>query len=186
MIVKKLERLPESGLQAYRELVRSGQFYDYMEEMMRKDMKTTQIERKAVKATIFQVLFTDNRFIGQKEATEKRIFKKLFPEIYQLLSLIKRKDKRNLPILLQQIESHLVLKVITKRITRERPSDPLFTIHDSIVTTAGNEGYVQEVITQEMEKAIGFRPRLRVERWTPENLCFGDGTPFVQSGRAAA
>jgi hypothetical protein len=167
-------------------LVRSGQFYDYMKEMMRKDMKTSHIDRKAVKASVFQLLFTDNRFIGQKEAAEKRIFKKLFPEVYQLLSLIKRKDKRNPPILLQQIESHLVLKVITKRITREHPSAPLFTIHDSIVTTAGKERYVQEIITEEMEKAIGFGPRMRIEKWAPENLCFGDRTPFVHSGRAAA
>ncbi|HEY4291239.1 MAG TPA: hypothetical protein VGN00_29260 [Puia sp.] len=184
MIVKSAERLEKSGFQAYKEIVRTGQFYDYMEEMMRRELKISHIDRKAVKAAVFQLLFTDNRFIGQKEAGKKRTFKRLFPEVYQLLSLIKRKDKRNLPILLQRIESHLVLEVITKRIARDRTSIPLFTIHDSIVTTVGNEGYVQEVIRQEMEKAVGFAPQLRAEYWMPEHLCFGDGTPFIEKAAA--
>jgi len=89
-------------------------------------------------------------------------------------------------ILLQQIESHLVLQVITKRIARERPTMPLFTIHDSIVTTEGNENYVQEIIIQEMKKAVGFGPGLRIERWTPDNLSFRDGTPFIHNLKVAA
>jgi hypothetical protein len=54
------------------------------------------------------------------------------------------------------------------------------------LVTEGNEGYVQAIIMQEMEKAIGFGPRLQVEWWTPENLCFGDGAPFIHYGKAAA
>jgi len=181
MIAKNAERQGESGFQVYKEMVMTGQFYDYMEEMMGRELKTSDIDRKAVKAAVFQVLFTDNRFIGQSEAEEKRMFKRLFPEVYQLLSLIKRKEKRNLPILLQRIESHLILRAITKRIARERPTLPLFTIHDSVATTAGNEDYIQTIITEEMTKAIGFGPRLRLEHWTPENLCFGDGMPFMQN-----
>jgi hypothetical protein len=103
-----------------------------------------------------------------------------------LLNEIKKEGKSHLPILLQQIESHLVLRVITKRIARENPCIPLFTIHDSIVTTTGNEKYVQGIVIQELEKAIGFAPQLRVERWTPENLGFTDGTPFGHNRKAAA
>jgi len=186
MLVKSFEMQPESRFQTYRELVRNGQFYDHMVELMQNELEISYVDKKAVKATIFQVLFTDNRFIGQKGASEKKIFKRLFPEVYQVLSMIKRRDKKNLPILLQQIESHLVLKVITKRIAQERPAIPFFTIHDSIVTTEGNEDYVQRIILQEMEKAIGFGPRLKVERWAPENLRFGDETPFIHSWKAAA
>jgi len=186
MLVKNFEKQTESDFQAYKELVRSGQFYGHMAERIWKEFGIRYADRKIVKATLFQVLFTDNRYIGQKDAEPKRIFQRLFPSVYKLLSMIKRKDKRNLPLLLQQIESHLILKVITKRITKERPSMPLFTIHDSVITTAGNESYVQEIIMQEMEKAVGFGPSLRMERWTPENLQFGDGTPFIHSGKAAA
>ena len=38
------------------------------------------VDRKDVKKAVFQVLFTDNRFIAQETAKPKRIFKELFPE----------------------------------------------------------------------------------------------------------
>lgn len=186
MLVKKFEMQTESDFQAYKKLVRNGEFYKHMQTLIQNELGINYGDKKEVKAAMFQVLFTDNQYIGQKDARPKRIFQKLFPSVYKLLSMIKKKDKRNLPILLQQIESHLILKVIIKRIARERPFIPLFTIHDSIVTTTGNEGYVREIIIQEMKKAVGFGPRLRVERWAPENLHFGDGTPFIHSRKMAA
>lgn len=89
MIVKRAESQKESGFQVYKEMVKTGRFYEYMEEMMERELKISHIDRKAVKAAVFQVLFTDNRFIGQSEAKDKRMFKSLFPEVYHLLSLIK-------------------------------------------------------------------------------------------------
>jgi hypothetical protein len=186
MIAEKGEKQADSGFQAYKELVRSGQFYDHMALTIQNKCGAGFTDRKAVKAMLFQVLFTDNRFIGQEEAGPKRLFKNKFPGVYQLLSEIKKAGKATLPILLQQIESHLVLQVITKRISRERPSLPIFTIHDSIVTTAGNEDYVQEIVKEELGKAVGFSPLLRVEHWSPEHLRFGDGTPFVHNRKAVA
>jgi hypothetical protein len=186
MVAENGEIQRDSGFQAYKELVRSGQFYDHMSKLIHNECGTGFTDRKAVKTMLFQVLFTDNRFIGQAEAKPKRIFKSQFPGVYQLLNEIKKPGKRNLPILLQQIESHLVLKVITKRIAREKPSLPLFTIHDSIITTAGNEEYVQSIVLEELDKAVGFTPQLRVERWAPENLQFGDGAWFIQNRKAVA
>lgn len=186
MVAENGEMQTDSGFQAYKELVRSGQFYDHMSKLIQNECGTSFTDRKAAKTMLFQVLFTDNRFIGQAEAKPKRIFKSQFPGVYQLLNEIKKPGKSNLPILLQQIESHLVLKVITKRIAREKPSLPLFTIHDSIITTAGNEEYVQRVVLEELGKVVGFAPRLRVERWTPENLQFGDGASFAHTRKAVA
>ena len=186
MIAEKGQMQTESGFQSYKELVRSGQFYDQRAILMKSEGVAGETARKAVKVMLFQVLFTDNRFIGQAEAKPKRVFKSQFPGVYQLLNEIKKTGKNKLPILLQQIESHVVLKTITKRIARERPSLPLFTIHDSIITTAGNEGYIQNVVLEELGKAIGFVPQLRVEQWSPEDLRFGDGTALVHSNKAVA
>ena len=86
-----------------------------------------------------------------------------------------------LSVLLQQIESYLVLKIICKRITNEKPRLPIFTIHDSVVTTAGHEEYVDAVIKEELEKAIGIPPAYKIEYWKPENLKFDDGTFYNAS-----
>jgi hypothetical protein len=105
--------------------------------------------------------------------------------VYELFSFIKKSDKTNLPRLLQRLESYLILLGITKRIARERPKMPIFTIHDSIVTTEGNEEYVKQVMKNEMHMAIGIAPTLSTEVWEPANLKFRDGTLFYGEERIA-
>jgi hypothetical protein len=169
-LCKAMERCSSSDLQRYQEEVRNGTFYECMQKELASQLDIDHLDRKEVKAAIFQLLFTDNRFIGQEEAKPKQMFKKSFPTVYELLSLIKKGDKTKLPKLLQRIESHLILSVITKRIARERVALPLFTIHDSIITTTGNEGFIQEILLKEMERAIGFPPQLSIEYWRPGNI----------------
>ena len=172
-------------VQRYSTLVQQGGFYEYFQEQIGKELGIGYSDRRKVKAAVFQVLFTDNRFLAQKEARPKRLFKELFPMVYTLFSRIKQSDKTHLPRLLQRIESYLMLQVIAKRISRERPQLPIFTIHDSIITTAGNEEYVQSVLLEEMAKAIGFPPKLSVEYWHPANLKFRNGDLFYGDERIA-
>jgi hypothetical protein len=181
MISKFYNILNNSDIHKYRELVQTGCFYEYFEE---KAMQVVgrSLTRKEIKAAVFQVLFTDNRFIGQEKAALKRIFKSLFPSVYQIFAEIKKEDKATLPLLLQRIESHLILKEITKRIAKEEPELPIFTIHDSIITTLGKENYVSQVIQDEMEKRIGSRPAVSIENWRIENLQFKDGAKFNTAG----
>lgn len=181
MLCKKANSSMESDLHKYLEIVQNGTFYEYMAEQSNFDINN----RKELKAAIFQVLFTDNRFINQKEASPKRIFKQLFPDVYELFSLLKQKEKNNMPMLLQRIESHVILLIITKRIANENPDLPIFTIHDSIVTTNGNEGYIQKVMEEEMTKIFGFPPQLTKSFWNPVNLILNDRLPISQINKAA-
>ena len=98
-------------------------------------------------------------------AEPKRIFKQLFPSVYDVFAKIKQKDKKMLPRILQSIESKLMLDIIAKRIADEYPNMPIFTIHESIVCPVGNENYVAGVIKDEMQKAIGMNPRVSFEYW---------------------
>lgn len=174
MICKTAKSNVNSDIHTYTEIVRSGKFYEYMAEQTQTDIA----DRSKLKAAIFQVLFTDNRYIAQELAAPKRKFREIFPDVYELFSLIKRKEKNNMPKLLQRIESHIILSVITKRIAIEKPNLPLFTIHDSIVTIQGCEHYIERIMEEEMTKIMGFPPKLTVAQWKPENLKFKDGVPF--------
>lgn len=178
MLSKSAQIQADSDLERYKLLVQQGVFYEYLADSIGEELGIGYNDRKKVKAAVFQVLFTDNRFLGQAEAKPKQLFKKHFPTVYELFSRIKKSDKTNLPRLLQRIESHLMLLVVAKRIARERPRLPIFTIHDSIVTTEGDEEYVKSVLLDEMTKAIGFPPKLSTEVWQPSNLAFKDGTMF--------
>jgi hypothetical protein len=45
---------------------------------------------------------------------------------------------------------------------------PIFTIHDNIVTTVGNQEYVSSVIKDEMTRLIGAEPGLSIEYLHPQ------------------
>jgi hypothetical protein len=155
-----------SDIETYVSLCEIGKIYEYIQQ----ELNLSDNSREAVKVAVFQILFTDNRFIGQVKAEPKRAFKRLFPDVYKVLSLIKKGNSKLLPILLQRIESEIILNRVAKRIEIERPDLPLFTIHDSVVTSVGNELYIQFVMKEEMENAIGLSPNMKIEYWKPENI----------------
>lgn len=162
--------LIQQGFDHYIQLVVSGQLYEYLEEMFLNKLGIVYDDRKEVKAAVFQVLFTDNRFLGQEDAKPKKLFKKLFPEVYDIFSKIKRKDKSLLPRLLQSIESYLIVDVICKRIATELPNAPIFTIHDSIATTEEYVDAVELIMQEELYYAIGYPPKLKKEPWELKNM----------------
>ena len=76
--------------------------------------------------------------------------------------------------MLQTIESKLFLDRIARRIAKERPELPIFTIHDSITTTVGNESYVERIMEEETIKAIGVRPSIDISLWSQSNIKWGE------------
>jgi hypothetical protein len=63
-----------------------------------------------------------------------------------------------------------MLDYVARRISNERPDMPIWTIHDSVVCPVGNETYVANVMKEEAQKAIGVKPKVNFEYWTPDNL----------------
>lgn len=154
-----------SDLQEYINNAASGTFYQHIETNIKK-----AANKKELKAIVFQTLFTDNRFLGQVEAEPKRKFKQLFPTVYEIISLIKRTNKNNLPLLLQRIESYLILQLITRYIAFEYPELPIFTIHDSIVTIEGQEDSIKSIATKMLRELVGKTPKFSIEHWHPKKL----------------
>lgn len=154
----------------YIDFVVSGTLYEFLEEQFAIHLGETFATRKEVKTAVFQVLFTDNRFLGQEDAKPKKLFKQMFPFVYEVFRFIKSKDKSLLPRLLQSIESYLIIDVIAKRISIEYPNAPIFTIHDSISTTEEYVEVVEQIMKEELTKAIGHAPKLAREEWCKNNM----------------
>lgn len=150
----------------YIEHASKGTLYEYIGEALKSSEVAVPEDRKELKAIVFLTLFTDNRFIAHPDAEPKRVFAEIFPTISKVFSLIKRGTSNDLPILLQQIESTIFLDHVAKRISEERPQLPIFTIHDSILTTIGNEGYVATIIKEECAKIVGVSPEVGIEYYT--------------------
>lgn len=171
MLVKTLQSTHNhDDIKTYVNLVKQGQLYEFLQEAFSKELGIKRHDRTEVKKSVFQVLFTDNRFIWQNEAAPKRVFRELFPNVYRIFAEYKKKGANFLPCILQRMEATLILDVICKRITEERPEVPLFTIHDSITTTIPNVEYVKEIMIEELTRHVGIRPNLKIEYWDPSVL----------------
>ena len=170
MLVEMPKSLVDKDFSLYVDLVKNGAFYEYLVEEYKNKLGLEYNNRKQVKSAVFQTLFTANTFIGQDKAAPKRLFADLFPDVYEVFKIIKKKDKTLLPRLLQSIESYLIVDVICKRIGKELPKAPIFSIHDSIATTMEYKERVREIMLDEFNKSIGFAPELSEEEWKLENM----------------
>ncbi len=154
--------------QEYEELVSSGVIYEFFEDKIDIDpheLKKGLTKRDIVKHRMMLCLYSKN---GGYSGGLKTAFKKHFPKLYAMICKLKAEKHNTLALLLQRIESYLILDVICKRISEEKHDLPIFTIHDCIVTTVGNEHYVSNVITEEMEKFVGIAPRVSFDYWHPK------------------
>lgn len=171
MLVKRIKEISNTdNTKLFIEIVSNGKFYEDFGLILkqRKVIEENLDElatRKKAKGITFSTFFSPNMAIAYKE--EIKIFRSIFPSIFEVFKLIKLgKGKHNtLAILLQYLEATLVLHRACKIISQERPEIPIFTLHDSIITTVGNEKFVHDILANVLLDAIGIAPKLKVERW---------------------
>jgi len=156
----------------YKDLVTGDQFYEHFLKLYQKVYPNAT--RKRIKQLMIKALFSKNE---THCAGVKGLFKSEFPNIYALISFIKRsRDTKEtdrhavMAILLQRIESELILNRVCKRIHKEKPSFPILTIHDCLVTTVGNEDYFTKVLKEEANNFIKAIPHTKTKLWIPEHI----------------
>jgi len=163
MIVKSSKTQSSKEFKRYNKLVYSGDFYKKISSII---APKEPFDKSAMKTMMFMVFFSSNRFIGQPKAQFKRLFRAHFPEVYEVFKRIKKGNHAALSHLLQRIESNIIVELASRRIAEERPEVPIFTVHDSIATTLGNEEYIEAVIKEEIFSYTGLKVKLGREYWT--------------------
>lgn len=183
-VKKFFKTLDKKEVAEYIRLVSKGTIYEQIKDIANRNLQEGQspIERKDAKTLMFYLLFSGNQ--GQHDDPMinelKRVFStELYPKVAELFRIIKRnypdcemeKPHSRLSRTLQSIESTIILHRCCLRIWEERKqSVPIFTIHDSMVTTREYQDYVYTVMMDEFTKHIGTAPKLSVEIWCKENL----------------
>lgn len=173
-----------SNFQSFITKTSSGSMYEEIVDVANNRIENlpTPLTRNDAKTLMFYMLFSSNR--GRHDnpviAQMKHMFEnELYPHVAELFRIIKRKDEsvnqdkqhNRLSVLLQAIESEIILHKCCRKIWDERAHQiPIFTIHDSIVTTAENAEYVGTVMIQELTDCIGVQPTLALEEWKTDNL----------------
>ena len=114
--------------------------------------------RNWTKKQFFEVIF------GKTRATSpmKSMFAEEFPNVAEVVRAHKKKDYRHLPRLLQNIEANFMINTVCRRIMNELPGAPVFTIHDSILTTRQFVSPIRDVMMEEFAR-LGLTPSLDEE-----------------------
>ncbi len=181
----KTIKIPKSrDIAHYIDLVTSGGIYEYL--MAEFSKKGLIMDRKETKKQVLRILFARNREPKDEINLQARsIFMKIFPNVHQVFFRIRgpmREKKylnshnkcvtfRRFAILLQRIESKLVLDVIMKRVYKELPGVFVLTIHDSILTVNDREvvDSIFKIMEEELEKFVGFTPTIKIEGFCEGN-----------------
>jgi hypothetical protein len=178
MFLKTDETQSCIDIQKYKNLVLSAKYYEYNQEFFQPLYPTRFSNRNDTKTETLRIMYSNPEHHNKPFYKPCQTYKEHFPSVYELFTTIQnakiitsKKEKRNyLPLILQKIESFLVIDIICKKISELHPQIPLFTVHDSIITTKENEGTVKEIMTSEIENWIGYLPRVEIKDLMPSNV----------------
>ncbi len=152
--------------QGYRNIVSFGKFYEELARIYGElPSKYRKPSKEDVKKWMFEVFFSQNQILRWLERPQSKLFRQAFPTVFKIFWEIKRHHYNTLAILLQNLESDAVLNHVCQSIAHDHPEIPLFTIHDSVVTTLGNETVVKNIMSGELEKLTGLAPELKIKVW---------------------
>ena len=153
----------------------SEDFYQHLvNKAAQEKMEHIFPDRPTTKHKIMMILYDDGSYKDNEPAF--KLFQKWYPKEAKMIVFFKnlsRKAKARsssgivnyLPILLQRLESRLILHQVTKVISKKLPSAPLFTVHDCVLTTNEHSEKVQSILEKELEAATGIKPGLTIEKY---------------------
>jgi len=160
MLLKSMHLSDKEDVKRYISLVVKGNLYEYLWEKFKK--RGLNIEtRDQVKVAVLVILFDRNYHYPKT----KRIFGELFPNVAETFALLRATNYKWFSILLQRLESYLVLDVIQGKLNKLYPKLVTVTIHDSIYTTPDPNinglKLIHKTMSEELEKFVGYTPNLK-------------------------
>ena len=144
-------------------------FYEYIVELVRQkyEDKPERLgafrDRIRVKKMIMPVFFDLIETYRPANLQDSHIvFHELFPFEMSILDILKEDSPKTAAKILQSVEAYLVTKVTCKKIAEAYPQIPLYTVHDCILTTDGNQELVESCFRQVLHDHTGKPPGIKV------------------------
>ena len=146
--------------------IRRGEFHPPGRSRTALESAKLELSISAQRRKGFKRLFFSQVFFGRIKTTGRvrELFARDFPNVYQAINDLKRKDYRQLAYLLQAHESKIMIDVICRRILEEVPGTFIATIHDSIMTTPDKADEVKAIMVREFQR-FGLNPKIRLEAY---------------------
>jgi len=151
-----------SDVKSYQEDILKKDFYQVIADFI----PGTQ-SREIGKDQIFSLLFEDWDNVNYGTPYIKA-FRKKYPTVFKVFSILKRRKHNEFAGLLQRIESEVMYRT-TRAFCDMYPNAPIYTIHDNYITTVSYKQHLRELLATELEKWTGYKPKLSETNWKPEN-----------------
>jgi hypothetical protein len=160
-IRKKDEISFNTNLSKYKDWTLNGVLYENMAKFYNNEMG-----REDMKKLMWPLLFSDNfnyegrrRYIPYEK--EKKVFAGVFPFIYEIIVALKRKNNRDLAVMLQRIESFIFIDCIAQKLVNAGII-PL-TVHDCIIVPKCHERAAINVIKAVFKEQFNLIPTFKIE-----------------------
>ena len=165
VLIDKIANEPD--VLQFKEIVSSGRFYEEFGKVLKENGELEDVPDNEIKAAAkeitFSTLFSKNSSIRYVKSIQ--LFKQQFPNVYEVIKYIKDGHHPTLAVILQNLEADLVLHKTCKFISECNPEVPLFTLHDSIITTEENVELVKQKMIDVLTQFVDAEPTLKIERW---------------------
>lgn len=160
MVAKIAYRVDNERNSNYAKDVLSGEIY---EQVMAEMQRTTgrSMSREVTKREVLRALYADNRLTSDV----KTAIKALYPDKMEEIRKLKHQDSTLPSRIMQAIEAYVMIDVVTKRISKEHPELPIFTVHDCVVTIEGCEHILERMMREEIENLFRVAPLFKTESW---------------------
>lgn len=141
----------------------------YFEKGESDDQKRAQVKKYLLKL-IFASPIEHHSMYKSHIGPIWEAFKACYPEVGQVVSLVKEVDYKAISRLLQRIESYCMLDGLCKAVNDKHPEIPLFTLHDCIITTEENIDVVEKELLAAITEIVGFTPSIKRKVWARDNI----------------
>ena len=153
---------------SYRQAV-EGDFYGSLKTGLERHTGSEWSNRQEVESVFWAALCTDNKFLHQKGAHHKLLFRRVFPALNETMVLFKETKASNLVVLLKRAESILLHKA-AERFSKRHPGVPIFGLRGGLAVPLGYEDDCLRVMLEEAQKTLRLTLNLKVEHWSEEAL----------------
>ncbi|WP_276133510.1 hypothetical protein [Polluticoccus soli] len=172
ILLKNTQTLTDKGFQLpnFATIIREGRLYEHIQEYFELHYPTSKCCNSRSKAKLWVMEMFYNKVVrfGKQKVKHWRILKVLFPEVAALITILKAERYQDLAHLLQMIEAKMLLEKVCKNIFNANPSIPIFTVHDSILTTREHASTVKEILLATYREYLDFDAQLHDKALNPK------------------
>ncbi len=149
----------------FKKLTLDGNLYEYLSEI-HTEKTAKSLSRDEVKHMLIGLFFDRNSKERKYSYAIEATVRFCFPGLIEFCDSFKKDNEHNkFALILQNIESTIILRTVCLNIALKYPEMPLFTVHDSIATTEDFASILGPLMASEIESAVGFKPTIKEEPW---------------------